>query len=152
VLAAVLGGVRDHGVVNVVWSAALGIAGCLLLLWLGLVLALVVVGRRRGTTAGVTEAMRLLPDVVRVIRRLATDQTLPRRVRWQLWALVAYLVLPIDLVPDFIPVAGQADDLLLVAIVLRSTVRAVGPQVLERHWPGTPTGLAVVRRLAGVPA
>jgi uncharacterized membrane protein YkvA (DUF1232 family) len=58
--------------------------------------------------------------------------------------------LPFDLVPDFIPVAGYADDVLLVAWVLRSVVRAAGPEALDRHWPGTPEGLVVVRRLAGV--
>jgi uncharacterized membrane protein YkvA (DUF1232 family) len=63
--------------------------------------------------------------------------------------LLGYLLLPIDLVPDFIPVAGYADDVLLVVWVLRSVVRAAGPEALDRHWPGTPHGLEVVRRLAG---
>lgn len=69
-----------------------------------------------------------------------------------LWLLVAYLALPIDLVPDFIPVLGYADDAIVVALVLRSVVRGAGPQALERHWPGTQDGLAAVRRLAGLPA
>jgi uncharacterized membrane protein YkvA (DUF1232 family) len=92
----------------------------------------------------------MLPDVVRLLRRLAADRTLPRSLRWRLLALLAYLALPIDLVPDVIPVAGYADDVLLVAWVLRSVVRAAGPEALDRHWPGTPAGLAVVRRLAGL--
>jgi SAM-dependent methyltransferase len=58
----------------------------------------------------------------------------------------------IDLVPDFIPVAGYADDVLVVAWVLRSVVRAAGAEAIDRHWPGTPQGLGVVRRLAGVRA
>ena len=81
---------------------------------------------------------------------LRRTSSLPRGIRWRLGLLLAYLALPIDLVPDFIPVAGYADDVLLVAWVLRSVVRAAGPEALERHWPGTPQGLQVVRRLAGV--
>ena len=76
--------------------------------------------------------------------------TLPRGVRWRLGLLLGYLALPLDLVPDFIPVAGYADDALVVAWVLRSVVRAAGADALDRHWPGTPEGLATVRRLAGV--
>jgi len=88
--------------------------------------------------------------VVRLVRRLAGDASLPRSLRWRLGLLLAYLALPFDLVPDFIPVAGYADDVLLVAWVLRSVVRAAGPEALDRHWPGTPQGLDVVRRLARV--
>jgi uncharacterized membrane protein YkvA (DUF1232 family) len=88
--------------------------------------------------------------VLRLVRRLAGDASLPRGIRWRLGLLLAYLALPIDLVPDFIPVAGYADDVLLIAWVLRSVVRAAGPGALERHWPGSTQGLDVVRRLAGV--
>ncbi|WP_230881836.1 YkvA family protein [Planomonospora sp. ID91781] len=96
-----------------------------------------------------TEAIRLLPDLLRLTSRLARDRTLPRGVRIRLWLLLGYLALPIDLVPDFIPVLGYADDAIVVAVVLRSVVRVAGPQALERHWPGTGDGLAAVRRLAG---
>ena len=84
------------------------------------------------------EAVRLLPDVLVLVRRLAGDRSLPGSVRWRLLLLLGYLVLPIDLVPDFIPVVGYADDALLVAWVLRSVVRTAGPEALDRHWPGTP--------------
>jgi len=62
-----------------------------------------------------------------------------------------YLASPIDLLPDFIPVLGYADDVLLVAIVLRSVLRHTGPDALGRHWPGTLTGLQLIERLAGRP-
>ena len=65
----------------------------------------------------------------------------------RLWLLLGYLALPFDLVPDFIPVLGYADDAILVSWVLRSVIRAAGPEVVAEHWPGTPEGLAVVRRL-----
>ena len=124
----------------------------LVLVWLVVVAAFYVAGRRAGDPTRLRDAVRLLPDVLRLVRRLAGDSSLPRGIRWRLGLLLAYLVLPIDLVPDFIPVAGYADDILLVAWVLRSVVRAAGPEALERHWPGTPQGLDVVRRLSGAPA
>ena len=140
----------DDGGMNPAWQVGVALVVTLLLLWVALVIALIVAGRRGHRGFRAAEAMRLLPDVVRLVRRLATDRSLPRRVRWSLWALLGYLLLPVDLVPDFIPVAGQADDVILVALVLRSTLKAAGPDALDRHWPGTPAGLDVVRRLAGV--
>lgn len=128
------------------------VLGGLLLVWLVLVAAFYVAGRRADEPMRLRDAARLLPDVVRLVRRLAADASLPRGVRWRLTLLLGYLVLPIDVVPDFIPVAGYADDVLIVAWVLRSVVRAAGPEALDRHWPGTPQGLDVVRRLAGVSA
>ena len=132
------------------WRLLLVLAGSLVAVWVLLVAVLYAAGRRSDSTVTLREALRLLPDVVRLLRRLAADRTLPRSLRWRLLGLLAYLALPIDLVPDVIPVAGYADDVLLVAWVLRSVVRAAGPDALDRHWPGTPAGLAVVRRLAGV--
>jgi uncharacterized membrane protein YkvA (DUF1232 family) len=115
-------------------------------------LVLVVVLWRLAPDRGrIREALRLLPDVVRLLSRLARDETLPLGVRVRLWALLAYLALPIDLVPDFIPVVGYADDAILVAATLRSVARVAGAAALTRHWPGTPQGLAAVRRLASLP-
>ncbi|MGV4987448.1 YkvA family protein [Streptomyces sp. NRAIS4] len=126
----------------------LGIALGLLLCWLVLLAALAL-ARPKGNL--LTEAVRLLPDLLRLVSRLARDRTLPRRARRLLWVLAGYLALPIDLVPDFIPVLGYADDAIAIAVVLRTVVRQAGPDALERHWPGTPDGLNVVRRLAGLP-
>jgi uncharacterized membrane protein YkvA (DUF1232 family) len=64
--------------------------------------------------------------------------------------LLAYLASPIDLVPDFIPVAGYADDAIIVAAVLRSVARHAGVQAVERHWPGTRDGFAALCRLTGL--
>ena len=101
----------------------------------------------------VREALRLLPDLVRLLRRLAVvDPLLPTGERIRLWLGLGYLLLPIDLVPDFVPVLGYADDAVVVALVLRAVMRRAGPDAVERHWPGTPAGLAAVRRLAGSPA
>ncbi len=127
-------------------TVALGVLGGLLLLWLALLLLL---ARSRPDGNRLTEAVRLLPDLLRLVSRLARDGTLPRGVRVRLWLLLAYLASPVDLIPDFIPVLGYADDAIIVAVVLRSVVRRAGPDALDRHWPGSPDGLAAVRRLAG---
>jgi uncharacterized membrane protein YkvA (DUF1232 family) len=123
------------------------VVGGLLVVWLVL---LALLWRARPDELGAREALRLLPDVVRLVRRLAADRTLPTGVRMRLWALLAYLLSPLDLVPDFLPVIGYADDVVVVAWALRSVVRRAGYEALERHWPGQPGGLAVVSRLAGV--
>ena len=108
--------------------------------------------RKHPEVVTMREALRLLPDVLRLVKRLAADRTLPRSVRFRLFVLVAYLAVPFDLVPDFIPVLGYADDALAVALVLRSVVRKAGPDALDRHWPGTAQGLLLVKRLVGVAA
>ncbi len=125
----------------------LGLLLGLALTWLVLVAALLVA---KPTGGLLKEALRLLPDVIRLLKRLATDRTLPRGVRIRLGLLFAYLAFPLDLIPDFIPVLGYADDAIIVAAVLRSVVRKVGLRPLQQHWPGTPEGLAAVIRLAGL--
>ena len=115
--------------------------------WLILVGALIVV-RPRGRL--LSEAVRLLPDLLRLLRRLAADRTLPRGVRARLWLLLGYLALPIDIIPDFIPVIGYADDAIVVAFVLRSTVRRAGIDSVRRHWPGTDDGFAALATLTGM--
>ncbi len=109
-----------------------------------------VAGRKESDSATLRDALRLLPDVIRLVRRLAGDPTLPRGIRVRLFLLVGYLILPVHLIPDFIPVVGYADDAIIVAWALRSVARVAGPEALDRHWPGTPEGLRVVQRLAGV--
>ncbi len=133
---------------GVEWVPALAVsAGVAVVLWLLLVLVL---WRSRPDAPGAREALRLLPDVVRLVRRLAADRSLPRGVRVRLWALLGYLLSPIDLVPDVVPVIGYADDVVVVVWALRSVVRRAGVEAVRRHWPGTPAGLDVVLRLTGV--
>ncbi|HET8560359.1 MAG TPA: DUF1232 domain-containing protein [Marmoricola sp.] len=115
--------------------------------WLLLLVGLVIV-RPRGSL--LREAIRLLPDLLRLVTRLARDPELPRSVRWRLAGLLAYLALPVDLVPDFIPVLGYADDAIVVAWVLRSVVRRVGTDAVRARWPGTDDGFAALRRLTGI--
>jgi uncharacterized membrane protein YkvA (DUF1232 family) len=92
-----------------------------------------------------------VPDCVVLLSRLARERRIPRRRRLLLGALLGYLALPFDLVPDFIPVAGQLDDALVVALALRSVFRAADGVLLEEHWPGPAASLAVLRRIVGRP-
>ncbi|MFL5273391.1 MAG: YkvA family protein [Anaeromyxobacteraceae bacterium] len=123
------------------------LAAALVATWLGLVAALLV-ARPRGPL--LTEALRLLPDTLRLLRNLAVDRELPRGARVALWLLFAYLAMPFDLIPDFIPVLGYADDAILAVLVLRSVVRRAGPAAIRRNWPGSEDGLAALARAAGL--
>ena len=130
------------------WADLLiGIAAALLLVWLALVVVLIIARPRGGL---LREALRVLPDVLRLLRRLAADKTLPRGVRIRLGLLMVYLAFPIDLIPDFIPVLGYADDAIIVTAVLRSVVRHAGLEAVRAHWPGTDDGFAAVVRLTGL--
>lgn len=109
-----------------------------------------VMWRTRPDGIGVRDTVRLLPDLVRLVRRLAVDPAMPTGVRVRLWCALGYLALPVDLIPDFVPVLGAADDAIVVAVVLRFVVRRAGSAAVAAHWPGTPQGLAAVFRLVGL--
>ena len=119
-------------------------AAVLLVIYAAFVAALWRAGR--GTDA--RALVRLVPDCAVLARRLAGDPRLALRYKLAMVGLVVYLALPLDLVPDFIPIAGQLDDILLVALTLRWLVRGAGPQLVRAHWRGTPRGLWMVLRLA----
>ena len=105
---------------------------------------LVVMGRREDARAFAT----LIPDCVVLVSRLAREQRVPRRRKLLLVALVGYLAFPFDLVPDFVPVAGQLDDAIIVALVLRHFVRAGGEPLMRELWPGPERTLTLILRLA----
>jgi uncharacterized membrane protein YkvA (DUF1232 family) len=130
-----------------IWDVLAGIVVALLIAWLALVIALLMV-RPKGSL--LAEAMRILPDLLRLLRRLAADRTLPRGVRIRLGLLLAHLAFPIDLIPDFVPLIGYADDAIITAAVLRSVVRNAGIEAVRRHWPGSDDGFAALRRLTGI--
>jgi uncharacterized membrane protein YkvA (DUF1232 family) len=118
--------------------------GVALVLYALAVAVLVVAGRRSEAAA----LARFVPDCVVLVRRLLADPRTPwpRRIVFAL--LLLYLLSPIDLVPDFVPVAGQLDDAILLALALRHLVRAAGPEAVQAHWPGPQRSLEVVLRLA----
>jgi len=133
-----------------VWQIVAALAGGLIVVWASLVVVLYVAGRTEQDPTKLRDVLRLVPDVIRLLRRLAADPTLPRGVRIRLFLLVGYLVSPIDLIPDFIPVVGYADDAVIVVWALRSVTRTAGPEAVDRHWTGTPEGLRALKRLAGL--
>jgi len=119
--------------------------GLIVLSWAALVVALLLSGRRADARA----LAGFVPDCVVVVSRLLRDERVPRRRKLLLAALVAYLAMPFDLIPDFIPVAGQLDDVLIVALVLRRFLRSGGEGLVREHWPGPERSLQVVLRAAG---
>lgn len=116
-------------------------------LYAALVAWLVIRGRRDDARALAT----FIPDCIVLVTRLARDPRVPRRRKMLLIALGGYLALPFDLVPDFIPVAGQLDDAIVVALVLRRFVRAGGESMIRELWPGPEQSLELILRLAGPP-
>jgi uncharacterized membrane protein YkvA (DUF1232 family) len=88
-----------------------------------------------------------VPDCIVLFHRMLGDPRMPRRHRALVFALLGYLAMPIDIVPDFIPVAGQLDDAIVVALGLRAILRRGGPDMLEEHWPGPPSSMALMLRL-----
>lgn len=129
------------------WQTLISIAATVLVAWGALLVALLVA---KPDTAQLKEALRLLPDLLRLLRRLAADRSLPRTVRVRLVLLLGYLAVPFDLVPDFIPVLGYADDVIIATAILRSAVRRAGIDAVRKHWPGTDDGFAALSRLAGL--
>lgn len=125
-----------------------GAIGGLLLVYVVLLLLLWRYARKHPETVTMKDALRLLPDLLRLLRRLLADKTLAAGVRIGPALLLAYLLSPIDLVPDFLPVIGYADDVIIVALVLRSVIARAGEDALRRHWPGTPDGLQLILKLA----
>lgn len=98
------------------------------------------------------EIVRLIPDTMRLIRRLATDREVPAAARLVLWVMFVYFISPFDLIPEFIPVIGYADDALLAILALRLAVHFAGLDVIGRNWPGSDEGLAVLLRAARIKA
>ena len=89
-----------------------------------------------------------VPDCVVLLTRLLRDPRVPRRSKVLVAALLPYLALPFDLIPDFIPVVGQLDDAILVALVLRRVVLQTDPELLRELWPGPEASLQIVLRLS----
>jgi uncharacterized membrane protein YkvA (DUF1232 family) len=102
---------------------------------------------RRPDDASLSQTARLLPDTLRLVSRLARDRAISRWTRLPVWLLLTYVASPIDLIPDFVPVVGYADDAILVSVVLRRLIRRAGEAKLTEHWPGSVEGLDSLRRV-----
>jgi uncharacterized membrane protein YkvA (DUF1232 family) len=119
-------------------------AGVAVVLYGGFVAVLLALGRKGDAAA----AARFVPDCVVLFRRLLGDPRVPRRRKLLLAAAIAYLAMPFDLVPDFIPVAGQLDDAIVVVLALRAVLGGAGPELLAEHWPGPASSRDLIGRLA----
>jgi uncharacterized membrane protein YkvA (DUF1232 family) len=132
------------------WPVDLGPVGGILLGLIGLwALVLVLLFLFRPRDVALRELVRVVPDVLRLLRSLITDRSVPLDVRAVLAFLIVWIVSPIDLIPEFIPVLGPLDDVVVAAVALRYTRRRLGVEELGRRWAGTPEGFALLVRLLG---
>src|SRR4051812_26419713 len=125
------------------WALILGLA--VVIVYAALIGGLVLAGRGGDVRA----VAGFIPDCIVLFKRLLGDPRMPRRYRAMVVGLLGYLALPFDLVPDFIPVAGQLDDAIVVALTLRAILRGGGPEMIEEHWPGPRSSLLLILKLAG---
>ena len=123
-----------------------GVLSGLALAWVLLVLLLWVL---RPRDARLRDLVRIVPDVLRLVRHLLADRAVPGRVRVALAVLLVWLVSPIDLIPEFIPVLGPLDDVVVSVLVLRYVRRQLGEPELRRRWSGTPEGFRLLTAVLG---
>jgi uncharacterized membrane protein YkvA (DUF1232 family) len=117
----------------------------LIALYITFILALYLVGRREDARA----VAGFVPDCVVFFKRLLLDRRVPVTKKLPVLLLIGYLAMPLDLVPDILPLVGQLDDAVLVSLVLRWLLKRSEQDLVREHWPGPPSSLAVVRKLAG---
>jgi uncharacterized membrane protein YkvA (DUF1232 family) len=127
-------------------ATVLEIALGVLVLWAAM-LAIFWVVRPKGVP--VSSLIRLIPDVLRLLRSLIGDRSVALDVRLVLVGLVAWIISPIDLIPEFIPVIGPLDDILVAVAALRYVRRRLGVAELRRRWAGTPEGFELLTRVIG---
>jgi uncharacterized membrane protein YkvA (DUF1232 family) len=96
------------------------------------------------------DAVLLVPNFVKLVARLLADPRVPRRSKIALGMAAAYVASPIDLLPEFIPVIGWLDDLLILTYVLNRVIERAGPEVVEEHWDGPGDLLSLIREVLGL--
>jgi uncharacterized membrane protein YkvA (DUF1232 family) len=99
--------------------------------------------------ASLKELLAVVPDVLRLIRDLLADRSVPAGLRLALLGLLVWLISPIDLIPEFIPVLGPLDDVIVAVIVLRYVRRRLGEDELRRRWRGSDESFELLRRVIG---
>jgi len=126
------------------WLIGLGVAaGMVVLSW-----AVLLVAARRLPPGLLRDLAAFIPDCVTTVRRLRRDPRVPRSARVAIVVAGLWVLSPIDLIPEFIPVIGPLDDVVVVALALRYAARRVPPEVLRQAWPGEPR---LLERLLGAP-
>jgi len=124
-----------------------GILAGVLVLWAGLIAVLWLV---RPRDVRLRDVVALVPDVLRLIRGLLADPTAPLRVRLELTILLIWLVSPIDLIPEFVPVLGPVDDVIVAVLVLRYVAGRLGTAELRRRWQGSAAGFDLLAGVLGL--
>ena len=127
-------------------STTVAIALTLVALWAAF---LVIFWALRPKGVTVRELVGLIPDILRLLRSLIADRTAPLDVRIVLVGLVAWILSPIDLIPEFIPVLGPMDDVVVAIVAMRYVRRRVGTADLQRRWSGSDAGFAMLLRVIG---
>jgi uncharacterized membrane protein YkvA (DUF1232 family) len=128
------------------WRVIAGIVVAIVLVWVAM-LAIFWALRPKGVA--VSEIVRVVPDVLRLLRSLIRDGSTPLDVRLTLVGLMAWIISPIDLIPEFIPVLGPLDDVVVAIVAMRYVRRRVGIADLRARWTGTADGFALLTRLIG---
>lgn len=123
-----------------------GVVVGLVVLWVA-VLILFWAFRPKGVA--VREVVAIVPDVLRLLRSLVGDPAVPLDVRIVLVGLVAWIISPIDLIPEFIPVLGPIDDIVVAVVAMRFVRRRMGVEDLRRRWSGSPGGFELLLRVIG---
>ena len=118
---------------------ALGVAAGI---WLILVAVLAIAGKR----SAARELVTLVPNLALLFKGLLRDPRVSRGSKLLVGFAAAWMASPIDLIPEFIPVAGPLDDVIVAALVLRHLLRSAGSDVVREHWRGDP---AVLDRILG---
>jgi uncharacterized membrane protein YkvA (DUF1232 family) len=98
----------------------------------------------------VGDVARFVASVARLLRGVATDPRVPRSAKVVAVVAAAYVVSPVDLIPDVLPVIGQLDDVWIISRALRHLLRTAGHDVVREHWDGTDEGFAALLFVAGV--
>jgi uncharacterized membrane protein YkvA (DUF1232 family) len=124
----------------------LGVVAGVLAAWL---LFVAVLWLLRPRDARLTDLVRVVPDVVRLCRDVVTDRDAPASVRVAVAGLLVYLLDPIDLIPEFIPILGPLDDVVVAVLVLRYARRRLGVDELRTRWRGTPEAFELLRAVIG---
>lgn len=121
----------------------------LLLIFVGLYAVAVAIFLAAGRREDARALAGFIPDCLVMVGRLARDSRVSRPRRLALLAVLAYLAFPLDLIPDFLPGAGQLDDAVVLALALRLLLGGASTEMLRAAWPGPEASLRLVLRAAG---
>lgn len=122
------------------------VLGVLILLYVLFIFGLYLAGKKVAARA----IGGFIPDCIILFKGLVTDDAVKKRYKLLLVLLIGYLAMPIDIVPDFIPVAGQLDDAIIVALVLHLVAKGAGKDAITRHWHGPDSSLHTLLKLARI--